>query len=264
MSPHSKPSWGISWDHGISLSCSWDLEQGLGRVPPQTQQEVDTMGELGALVSESDLDCVPLLDPCLEKSVIFLLLFDSAIWRGFADHERQGVGRRRMWGWWVQEEAMDHFVPATAASPRLWHWHEHPSVHQSFGQSEEPRGHSADVFRKRVRWAEGLWLRQHSRALQEVATAELLSVPNDPGVWHLSSSDTPAENHLVPVSSGPVLCVLTGELAAVQKIELLTSMESTCLADGSEMLPFDQTNHTTTCWCTYLWALFGTEFIAMD
>lgn len=64
-----------------------------------------------------------------------------------------------------------------------------------------------------------------STALQMVCLVTLVCVcPRS--WWQCSSGDTPVEDHLIPISTGQVLCVLRGEPAMAQKVELLTLRES--------------------------------------
>ena len=208
---------------------------------------------------ESALTSIPLLDPSLEKSVIFLLLFNLAIWQGLC---------------WPQP------VPSSSGSSMST-----TECTRTLGSWRSPSRPSADVFRKQVwccwgghlytsagRW---LWMTRtgagkplrdcgHGWPMLRVAHAlgdachhgklcrrwpQLLFYLTGPfdfpqpcgrcarWLWcpedHSMSGETTAlMTHAswrsrCPISTGLVLGLLTGELAVTQKVELLSSMEST-------------------------------------
>lgn len=133
---------------------------------------------------------------------------------------------------WAEGGSGGHELPC-ASHRWFWDLQEHPSVCQNFEQLEEDMGPSEGEFRNQngvLLWECVRTLlsdcHQHNRALQEKATDVFLAraysfhslatlclvvcVLSPCSQRHSSCSGTPAEDHLVPVSTALVSHVLTG------------------------------------------------------
>lgn len=179
---------------------------------------------------------IPLLDPTMKKVSFF---FCSSIWpfdRCFAGHEWQGVGSRRLWGPWTslsQPQVILRLTWTPWCVSELWAVEgAHRPLRRCIWESEwsaavgectyTPKG----LRQQATNAGAGTLLsdcHQHNRALQEATdkfhslstalqTLCLVTLVFKPcNQRHSSCSGTPAEDHLVPVSTDLVPCVLSGK-----------------------------------------------------